>query len=65
MVLVTRDHEEEVGEPVQVPQQNRIVFDISAERDDAPFRAAADRPGQVEARADRASPRENEGAKRR
>ena len=65
MVLVTRDHEEKVGEPVQVPQQNRVVFDASPQRDDASFRAAADRPGQVEARTDGASSRENERAKRR
>jgi len=46
MVDRTRHHEQQIGEPVDVPDQD--LFDRRLQRHHAPFRAAADRPRHVQ-----------------
>ena len=46
MVDRTRHHEQQIGEPVDIPNQDLV--DRRLQRDHAPFRAAADRPRDVE-----------------
>ena len=63
MVDRTRHHEEQIGEPVDIPNQDQV--DRRLQRHHAPLRAAADRPRKVQPGAGLDAARKNKMRERR
>ena len=64
MVRRARHHEQQIGQPVQVDDDDRLDR-VRAQRDDPPLGAAADRAGEVQQRARGAAAGQDEPAQRR